>query len=129
MEWLDRALVVSPYHYGLCMSEKDFHKELKKLKVPRETWPSFLGSASANATAHFFEKEDGAKCCIVTMAPSKKHSLAQIYALLTHEAVHIWQAIREDLGEKSPSSEFEAYAIQTLSQMLIQSYENQRKKK
>lgn len=129
MEWLDRALVVSPYYYGLCLSEKDFHKELKKLKVPRETWPQFLGSQSANATAHFFEKGDGAKCCIVTMPLSKKHSLAQIYALLTHEAVHIWQAIREDLGEKSPSSEFEAYAIQALSQELILSYERQRKKK
>lgn len=129
MEWLDRALVVSPYYYGLCTNEKDFHKELKKLKVPRETWPCFLGSASANATTHFFEKGDGAKCCIVTITAKKKHSLAQVYALLTHEAVHIWQAIREDFGEKSPSSEFEAYAIQTLSQMLIQSYERQRKKK
>lgn len=122
MKWLDRALVLSPYYYGLCLTEKDFCKELKRLKVPKDTWPPFLGSASANATAHFFEKGDGTLACIITLGATKGKSVAQVHALLVHEAVHLWQEIRSNIGEKAPSSEFEAYAIQTLSQRLIEAY-------
>lgn len=128
MEWLDRALVVSPYCYGLCLTERDFHKELGRLEVPKDKWPPFLASASANATAHFFEKGDGALACIIALGSVKGRSVVQINALLVHEATHLWQAIREDLGEKQPSSEFEAYSIQTISQCLMESYAKARKK-
>jgi hypothetical protein len=45
-----------------------------------------------------------------------------VVALLVHEAVHLWQYIKEDIGEHNPSKEFEAYAIQNLTQELLQSY-------
>ena len=129
MEWLDRALVVSPYFYGLCLSENDFRKELKKLKVQKDQWPPFLASGSANASAHFFDGANGSRSCIIAIGSTKGRSVAQIHAMLVHEAVHLWQEIRSDIGEKQPSSEFEAYAVQALSQRLIESYETQRKKK
>ena len=45
-------------------------------------------------------------------------------ALLVHEAVHVWQAFCEDIGEKSPSDEFEAYSIQSISYELMTAYAN-----
>jgi hypothetical protein len=128
MEWIDRALVVSPYCYGLCLSEADFKRQLKRLNVPRDDWPSFLGAEGGNATAHFFESAHGL-CAIVTLGGTNGKSIQQVHAMLVHEAVHIWQAIREHLGEKSPSSEFEAYSVQTISQRLMESYERARKSK
>jgi hypothetical protein len=119
MEWIDRALVVSPYCYGLCLSEADFKRQLKRLNVPRDDWPSFLGAEGGNATAHFFESAHGL-CAIVTLGGTNGKSIQQVHAMLVHEAVHI---------EKSPSSEFEAYSVQTISQRLMESYERARKSK
>lgn len=128
MRWLDRALVVSPYYYGLCLDEADFRRELKKLKVPKDQWPPFLASQSANATAHFFESDDGGRSCIITLGSAKGRGAAQVHAMLVHEAVHLWQEIRADIGEKHPSSEFEAYAVQALSQRLIEAYSEAKRK-
>ena len=133
MMWLDRALVVLPHFYGLCLNEKDFRRELKSLKVPRANWPAFLASEHAHATAHFFQKGDGGLCAIITLADTSGRSTAQVHAMLVHEAVHLWQEARSILGEKSPSSEFEAYAVQSISQRLMEAYdemtEPKRKKK
>jgi hypothetical protein len=52
-------------------------------------------------------------------------SIIQIHALLTHEAMHLWREIRNQIGEKEPSAEFEAYAIQKITQNLAYSYEKQ----
>lgn len=122
MKWVDRALIVAPMYIGLCIEEKKFNRALKELKIPRDAWPSFLITSSANATAHFFAKPNGEQCVIVTIAPSKDASIAQIHALLVHEAVHIWQEVRQHIGEKWPSSEFEAYSIQSISQRLMEAY-------
>ncbi len=43
----------------------------------------------------------------------------QIMGILVHEAVHIWQEIRTAMGEDNPSSEFEAYSIERISEDLI----------
>lgn len=128
MKWLDRALVVSPYYYGLCLDDADFRCELKKLKVPKDQWPPFLATQQADATAHFFEGDGGVRSCIVTLGSTKGRSVAQIHAMLVHEAVHLWQEIRADIGEKQPSSEFEAYAVQTLSQRLMEAYSEAKRK-
>lgn len=123
MRWLDRALFVSPYHYGLCCSEKDFHKELARLEVKRDGWPPFLSSPHAHATLHTFDRQDGKALAIITLGSTKGRSIPQVHAMLVHEATHLWQYIKQHTGETEPSSEFEAYAIQTISQRLMEAYE------
>lgn len=52
-----------------------------------------------------------------------ERSLIEIYGLLLHEAVHIWQRIKQRMGEREPGVEFEAYSIQAIAQDLFQMYE------
>ena len=128
--WLDRELITSPYHYRVCVREKDFYAELRRLAVPEKHWPEFTNSPHANATAHFLTHErTGNRCAIVCLSKktTKGCNNTAIYGLLVHEAVHIWQHIMEDIGEFSPSSEFEAYSIQRIAQSLIWSWKEQTK--
>lgn len=121
VDWVDRALVVSPYYIGLCKSPDVFERELKRMRVPKSERPEFI-TPGANATVHFFEKGDGKLCAIVCAIQPKGINRIQLDCLLVHEAVHIWQRVRKNLGECYPSHEFEAYAIQSISQRLIESY-------
>jgi len=121
--WLDRELITSPIYYALITNEKLWRKEIKRLNV--EYYYPFPGGA--DATTHFLQKEDR-EIAIVTLF-NRKHELIQIQALLLHEAVHIWQAIKKSIGETRPSSEFEAYSIQRLSQNLFYEYQRQTKRR
>lgn len=121
--WLDRTLFVCPIYYTLCTTEKDFQRELKRLDVDRQSWPAFMASKTANASVHFLENE-GKTCAIVCIAPIDRDPV-EVAGLLVHEAVHIWQEARDDVGERSPSSEFEAYAIQHIAQNLMAEYRRQ----
>lgn len=48
--------------------------------------------------------------------------LIEVHGLLLHEAVHIWQRIKQLMGESEPSREFEAYSIQSIAQDLFAMY-------
>ena len=121
LNWLDRGLFISPIYYCLCISEEQFHKELKRLKVKREDYPPFIKNEWSDASLHHLEWESK-RCAIVCIRDTKKRLHVEVCGLLIHEAVHIWREIRESIGEDSPSSEFEAYAIQSIAQRLIHSY-------
>jgi len=45
-----------------------------------------------------------------------------LVGLLIHEAVHVWQNVRDLISEDRPSREFEAYSIQSIAQKLIDAY-------
>ncbi len=126
-EWLNRELHVLSSYYALCTSEKMFHKELRRLGVKKHQRPDFLSTRSANATAHFFDI-DGKVCCIVCLGDISKRDVVEVYGVLIHEAVHIWQQHAEDIGEKNPASEEEAYAVQRIAQSLIAEYMRQTKR-
>lgn len=126
--WLDRSLFTSPYYYRLCLTEKEFHKELKALELPKNKWPSFIKGEKSGATIHTFESSDGALCAIVNLKKTTA-PIESIYSLLVHEAQHLVDYCFEELGETDPSSELKAYAIQSISQRLMESYKEQTKKK
>jgi hypothetical protein len=121
--WLDRELITSPIYYCLITTEALWKKELKRLGISNDHEPILNG---ADATTHFLEK-DGREIAIVTMF-NRKMDLLQAHALLAHEAVHIWQEIKKNIGEDFPSAEFEAYSIQRLSQNLFYEYKRQTKR-
>lgn len=49
--WLDRTLTQCAYYFCLILNEADFHKELRKLKLPEHRWTAFL-NPTAHATTH-----------------------------------------------------------------------------
>lgn len=128
MKYCDRALFISPYYYGLCLSEKDFHKELKRFNLPKSSWPDSIMNG-AHATAHEFVDADGRLSIIVCLGPVRGRTIHQVNAMLVHEATHIWQSIRRCIGEKEPSTEFEAYAMQNIAQSLMEAYGERKKSK
>lgn len=65
---------------------------------------------------------DGAYA-IVQIGDTADKDQIQVYGLLLHEAVHIWQIVKRRMGESEPSVEFEAYSIQAIAQDLFEMYE------
>lgn len=124
LEYLNRCLLLGQ-HYALCTSEEAFRKELRRLKVPAKDWPEFMGNG--HACTHTFDSSKDGTTHIVCIQRTKKRTRIQICALLCHEAVHIWQNFSRDIGEKNPGDETEAYAIQHISQSLMESYFGQSK--
>lgn len=121
MNWCDRSLWQCRYSYGLCLSEKEFQKQMKLMNVPPHQWPRWIGE-NADATTHFLDHPDGNKAAIVCIDKNTDRGGISIASLLVHEAVHIWQEHRDAVGERDPSSESEAYAIQTISHRLMEAY-------
>lgn len=126
--WSPRSLMESPLQWGLCLSEADFIKAQKQLHVPKAERGGWMASEFANATVHFIE-DDGKHYALVCLRKEKRRPIDVVNGLLVHEAVHIWQRIRSQIGERKPSSEFEAYSIQRIAQDLMGTYQRMRTKK
>jgi hypothetical protein len=118
--WLNRDLITGPY-LGLATTEAQFHKALRHCKVPRADWPKWV-SDGADATTHHLTNPEGGLVCVVCIRTTEKQTGIQVAAMLVHEAVHVWQAHCERIGEHKPSDEFEAYSVQAVSQRLMQAY-------
>ena len=121
-KWCDNSLIYGPY-FCLCLNEKEFHRQLKRLGIIEKL--NFVKNEQSNATVHYMTNQDCRLCCIVCIKGYENKSIEQIYSLLVHEAVHIWQEFKDWFGEKEPSREFEAYSIQAISEELMYSFKRQ----
>ena len=119
--WIDRALVMSPICIALCVTGEQFKKELDYLNMPLRDRPLFTLNDHSDAATHFLTKGSDT-CCIICIRRRKGISAHQVYALLCHEAVHVWQEIKDIIGENDPGHEFEAYSIQRIFQNLMEAY-------
>lgn len=128
LSWLNRTLTVSAVHYCLCLSEREFYNEMRRLRVPESSWPpKFLAQPHSQATTYFLESPEGKRLGIVCLDPKYLHADSiQIASLLVHEAVHIWQQHTRLIGSHNDhGDEEEAYAIQSISQALMDSFRKQ----
>lgn len=113
--WCDNGWF--PYHYGFCPDETAWCKEVKRLGVPHLSYPT----ADAMCT-HLISTEERSHSTIITVGHTKRPA-RNVLTLLVHESMHVWRAIRETIGEKEPSNEFEAYSLQNIAFNLIGAYE------
>lgn len=120
--WCDRGW--QPHCYGFCPDEAAWKREMRRLNTVGEPYPT----SDARCTT-FDRKGDTSSCTIVTISPlAAKRPRLQIVGLIVHEAMHVWRHVRESIGEQHPSTEFEAYSMQAISQSLISAYEKTRGK-
>ena len=118
--WLDRRVAAPGSYLTLVMSQDEFDAALRHFKMPLGT--PYLLNARADATAHFFDNQCDGGVAVVALGDTTGRSSVEIAGLLVHEAVHIWQAHRESIGETHPGREQEAYAVQSIAQELMSEY-------
>lgn len=99
---------------------------MKRLSVKDDPLPEY--PTTDGRCSQFIE--DGKNCVLVTIAEriDKKRDRLGIVGLIVHEATHVWQYVRRDIGETEPSVEFEAYAMQSITTQLCDAYSKTRKK-
>lgn len=85
----------------------------------------FLSIEGAAAQVDFYS--EGAYA-VVQLGDTSERNQIEVYGLLLHEAVHVWQKIKKLMGEREPSSEFEAYSIQAIAQDLFKMHEESEEK-
>ncbi len=108
-----------PCYVGITTSADNFATEMKRLGVDGV---EFLGHANANATLHTLVNR-GSLCCILAIQPFKpKQRTKEAYAaLVAHEAVHVVQAMRDELSRGAElGAEAEAYIVQHIVQEALQ---------
>ena len=118
--WLDRRVAAPGPYLTLVTSQDEFDAVLRHFKMPLGT--PYLSSARADATAHFFDNQRGDSVAVVALGDTTGRSGVEVAGLLVHEAVHIWQTHRENIGETHPGREQEAYAVQSIAQELMAEY-------
>lgn len=106
--WLNRALYTSPIHYCLLTTEAQYRRLMKRMGVRSPN--DWLGTGVAST--HHLHDEHGDRCAVVCYPVKLKTLPHEVAGVLAHEAMHIWRAVHEHIGEDHPSSEFEAYAMQ-----------------
>lgn len=105
-----------PGYVGFTTSADAFSREMKRLKVKDPS--RFVSNERSNATTHFFTNHGSALAIICMEPPTRKRTKEQYAALLAHEATHVVQQMRDDLGELG--KEAEAYLVQQIVQEGLQ---------
>lgn len=118
IKWLSRDLVIGP-KFTLVLSQAEMDAVMQSMNHP--TMP-YLNPGAPATTAHFSRPNGTTSIVGLNLAEALAHTGVEIAGLLVHEAVHIWQDWCAMYGEKDPSKEFEAYAIQSISQRLMEEY-------
>lgn len=116
--WLDRTVAPAAPFVTLVRSEEAYLDACAHCKVERpERWVTIDGSACV----HTFEHAADGWCCVVAINVTTQTPI-QIAALLVHEAVHVIQHYFDHMHERHPAIEQTAYAIQYMSQTLMEEY-------
>lgn len=85
--------------------------------------PEPMLAGSMHACVHSYERA-GELICLVALdlrACARMDGI-EVAATLVHEAVHVWQRVRDILGPGDLGREMEAYAVQNIAGHLMRAY-------
>lgn len=114
--WLDRTVAKAGPFLTLCLSEDEFKAAVRNCGVA--TQREWLGDGST-ACVHILTNPTKAPAAIVCVRTGDGRSPVKIAASLVHEAVHVWQAHVEYIGEEKPGIEQMAYGIELIAETLM----------
>lgn len=115
--WIDRGW--QPVAIGFVPSEKAWNKTCKAHKIDA-LYPEMIGSAGY--TVYLQNDKTGEGIILVCVNKAAERDPAEVVLTIVHEAVHVWQFVCRQIGEKSPGIEIEAYGIEAISRGLIEAY-------
>ncbi len=121
IRWLDRQVHLLGPYVTLCLTDEAFTKALEHIDV---RWGASW-APSNGARTHIFTHDDGSPIGIVCIRDWAGKAPVSVACVLVHEAVHVWQAHAEYIGEHNPAHEQEAYAIQWISEELMMEFVRQ----
>ena len=108
---------ISPFqHIKYTLARNQIHMDL--LFEDMNDVDTFM-SNDCDAQVNFYNDDSLA----IVQIKECERSLIEVHGLLLHEAVHIWQRIKQRMNERDPSTEFEAYSIQAIAQDLFAMFE------
>ena len=107
----DLWLSMGPYpiYVAIVLNRKEYDNVIRHLKVPD---PSPFITTNIGEVHHF--SHSNGMACAVLMLDGKKLAtlpLSTIVSTVAHEAVHVWQAARDKICERSPATEQEAWFV------------------
>jgi hypothetical protein len=120
VKWLDRRVACPGPYLALVLSQAEFDAAIKACGRPLGA--PYLSTKRADATTHLLTDGKGESVAIIALGDVAARGAIEIAGLLVHEAVHVWQEHCENIGERFPGNEQEAYAIQGIAQELMAEY-------
>lgn len=114
-KWLNAGWY--PIKFAYVPNKKAWVETMKDMFCDSE-WP--LNEGCQGASCSTFKDQKGNLVVLVTAAPSDDPN--QIVLSLAHESVHVWQFIRQQIGEQHPGLEQEAYAVENILKQLMEAY-------
>lgn len=119
--WVDRSLLLGP-RLALVTSDRQFLAAKKSAGL--ECNEPLLG-AHMHACVHSYNDDQGQLVCIVgiSLEACRHMDGIEIAALFAHEAVHVWQRVRDRLGPGDLGREMEAYAVQNIVSNLMRGFQ------
>ena len=121
MKWVDRNFQPPAPFVGLFTNAKKFRQAC--IKIGCKEVPLYPETSAARTWFMRNPKGEVVAFVCLNAAKIKKYSILEVYALLCHEAVHVWQEWASDIGEDKPGAEQEAYAVQWISLKLMNAWE------
>lgn len=123
--WCDRGWF--PTYFGFCPSKKAWDRQMLRMGVDGCPYPDT--DAKCNVFWNAKDEDGGGEKTVIIVTVGEhidaKDSMG-ILGLLVHECAHVWQFIREDIGEVNPSHEAEAYAMQNIVMSIFSAYADTR---
>lgn len=121
--WVELGFL--PAEVGYVPNAAAWKATLAKLETPDMPYPDTDGRCT-----HFEDigKERKQIILITVGQRVKDYSVSQVCGIITHECMHAWRFIRKAIGERRPSSEFEAYAMQAMTQGIVYAHMTKRKR-
>jgi hypothetical protein len=122
VQWFERELIVASFHLALCVSKQDYAQALKECGRIRNTDNWLLPGALATTRKFKNSNDRNQTIIVVCIDPAQFTNSFEIASCLVHEACHVFEIHCKLVGEKKPSSEFRAYAMQNITEYLFKTY-------
>lgn len=107
---------------ALFTKREQYKTAMHEIGIREENWHTWPDAGGAWVAQYIDGEHRPGKhvvCCIGDTANSDGIDIASV---LCHEAVHVWQAYADHIGERRPGDEQIAYAIQSISEFLMREF-------